>query len=122
MRCDECRFWVGRHDQGDGQWGECRRFPPNTHADPPDNYTETTSDLWCGEFQEKEHDQLAEEIVYDKTRIASLPEIEAMIRLDEREACAKIADYLADITGDTAVGIQIATSIRARSLGKSQCR
>ena len=49
-------------------------YPPNIGVDIDS----------CGEFQPEKHGQ----------PVGDHPEIEAMIRLDEREACAKIAEKL----------------------------
>ena len=91
-------------------------YPPNIGVDIDS----------CMEFQSRDEqpdpvcvcgrtsDRNVEDNVADKTRIAGIQKIEAMIRLDEREACAKVAAYIANLVGEKVVGTQIVASILAR--------
>ena len=63
--CGNCRyFWLDRNLAGEGDDGECRRFPPNwkLDADTPDesfHFPLVPRILWCGEYAERHNVELS---------------------------------------------------------------
>jgi len=52
-RCEFCEFWLLRgpdHPDASKNVGWCRRYPPHVAVD---NWPDTKSEGWCGEFKRK---------------------------------------------------------------------
>lgn len=54
--CRNCRFWVAKGREYDGEYGQCRRYPPEFVKNPTQHGPRTLfplplADEWCGEYQ-----------------------------------------------------------------------